>query len=176
MTVLNPKQKPTKADLLSTAECIELFGEPGVGGTAESQLVTFNAPYKMRLYDRGQATNVTKVRCHVKISQLAESALITVLQHYGAERIVELGLDVYGGSYNARQMRGGTEWSKHAFGIAFDFLPLENALKTRLANSTFGKPEYKAWLDIWQQHGFVNLGRAADYDPMHFEIARFAVK
>lgn len=177
MTVLNPKTKPTKADLLITEECIALFGAPGAGGEAESQLVTFITPYKMRLYTRGAPLTANKVRVHKKVQYLVESAFITTLDTYGFEEIDRLGINVYAGSYEPRLMRGSkTKWSMHAFGVAFDFLPQENELKTRLAASTFGKPEYKAWLDIWQKHGFANLGRALDYDPMHFEVMRIAVK
>ena len=175
-TVLTPGHKITRADLLTTAECIELFGAPGEGGVAESRLKTFTVPYKLRLYERGAPATVMRVRAHEKVMYLVESVFITILQTYGAKDIERLGLDVYAGSYMARRMVNGTEWSRHAFGVAFDFLPQENGLKTRLAASTFGKPEYREFLDIWQRHGFANLGRALNYDPMHFEIMRIVFK
>lgn len=176
MSVLNPRTKVKRSDLFTTEEAIALFGEPGEGGVAESRLVTFKAPYLMRLYERGTPLVVTRIRCHKLVANLVESALITAHQFYGAKRIEALGLDVYGGSYIARKMRGGTEWSKHSFGIAFDFLPQENGLKTKFKDATFGKPEYKEWIDIWQEHGFANLGRNLDYDSMHFEAMRYAFK
>lgn len=177
MTVLNPKTQIKRSDLLTTEECIELFGAPGAGGVAESQLVTFTTPYKMRLYERGAPKTQSRVRVHKKIVYLVESVFVTTLDVYGEAEIDRLGINVYAGSYEPRVQRGSkTVWSKHAFGIALDFLPRENGLRTRLADATFGKPEYKAWLDIWQKHGFANLGRALDYDPMHFEIMRIAMK
>lgn len=175
--VFKLERGPVSSDLYSQAQAIESFGFPNEDpklSKVEPQLVYFDSPFKLRLYTRSAVANVSRIRCHKKVAQYAHAAMSRTLEVYGAERIVELGIDVYAGCYNPRKVRGGDSWSKHAFAIAFDFLPGENGLHTPLAKSTFGRPEYKDLLDIWQECGFANLGRLPSMgrDAMHFEFMR----
>lgn len=177
LNVFKLERGPLSSDLYSTTQAIAEFGEPNEDdrlSKVEPQLVYFDAPFKLRLYARNTPANVTRIRCHAKIADYAHAALSRVREVYGDERIVRLGLDVYGGCYNPRKVRGGESWSKHAFAIAFDFLQAENGLNTPFAKATFGRPEYKDYLDIWQECGFANLGRIPTFnrDAMHFEFMR----
>lgn len=171
----DPARRLTKADLFSTEEAIARFGTPGEGNGAEQRLVTIQAPYKMRLYERGAPLQVERIRCHELVADWVEAALRLTLNTYGAKRIVKLGLDVYAGSYVPRLMRNSKKtWSKHAFGIAFDFLPKENGNLTPFDRATFSRPEYKEWLDCWRCSGFANLGQVEGIgrDAMHFEFMK----
>jgi len=48
------------------------------------------------------------------------------VKHYGEAEFRRLKLDMYGGCYNKRRIRGGKSWSTHAFGAAMDIWPNKN--------------------------------------------------
>lgn len=171
------ERMPQSSDLYSTEEAIKVFGRPNQDPKlceVRPRMVMIETPFKLRLYDRGGVASVTRISCHKIVAPYFEAALCRTLDHYGLSQIVALGLDVYGGCHNARPIRGGKDWSKHAFAIASDWLPRENGLKTPFEQSRFGQPIYKAYLDIWQECGFANLGRVATFarDAMHFEFMK----
>ena len=153
--------------MLTTAQALQKYGTPNEKGT---YLKTINLPYPMRIaWDID--TKVTKMRCHKDVADAFLSVFNELLAVYGYERIVELGIDLYGGCFNFRKMRGGSSWSKHAWGIAIDLDPARNGLKTPFAKANFSKPEYKDLHRVFEKHGFVNLGKAKNFDAMHWEIS-----
>jgi hypothetical protein len=170
----DPARRITGKDLFTTAEAIARFGQPGEGKSAEAKQVMFDLPYPMRLYVRGAPLVKRRMQCHELVADWAEAALRLTLNHYGLKQIEKLGLDVFSGSYIPRRVRKGTSWSKHAFGIAFDFLAIENGLQTPFKDATFSRPEYKDWLDCWRCSGFANLGQVEGFgrDAMHFEFMK----
>jgi hypothetical protein len=153
--------------MMTTAQIIKKYGQPSV--TGDKYLVTVNLPYPMRLAWDIDST-VTKLRCHTLVADKFSAVFKDLLDHYGYEKIVELGIDLYGGCFNYRKMRNGNEWSKHAWGIAIDLDPARNTLKETKRTARFAKPEYKPMIDIFYKHGFISLGVEKDYDWMHFEI------
>ena len=98
------------------------------------------------------------------------AVLERVQDHYG-DQISELGLDMWGGCYNKRKMRGGSRWSTHSWGIAIDWDPSRNQLKWKANQANFAKPEYDIWWKLWEDEGFTSLGRAKNYDYMHVQAA-----
>ena len=93
-----------------------------------------------------------------------------LLAHYGLPELQRLEIDLFGGLYNFRKMRGGNRWSRHSWGVAVDLSPTKNGLKTKKPLAQFSKPEYEPMVDIFYKHGFIGLGREQDRDYMHFEI------
>ena len=154
--------------MLTTKQTIAKYGTPNEAGT---YLVTINLPYPMRIaWDT--STKVTRMRCHKDVAKNFEAVFTDLLVHYGYEKIVELGIDLFGGCFNFRKMRGGSDWSKHSWGIAIDLDPARNKLKETSRTARFARPEYKPMIDIFYKHGFISLGREKNYDWMHFEIAK----
>jgi hypothetical protein len=152
--------------MITTAAAIAKYGKPNEKGT---YLEVIKLPYPMRIaWDT--KTKVNSMRCHKLLKSNFLGVFNDLLAHYGYEKIVELGIDLYGGCFNYRAMRGGTEWSRHAWGIAIDLNPEANALKTSFNKALFSKPEYKPLHEIFEKHGFHNLGKVKGYDTMHWEI------
>lgn len=153
--------------MLTTQQTIKKYGTPNV--TGEGYLTTINLPYPMRLaWDTD--TTVTKLRCHKLIGDKFEAVFKDILAAYGLPKIKELGIDLFGGCFNFRKMRGGSAWSKHSWGIAIDLDPARNTLKETSKTARFARPEYKEMIDIFYKHGFISLGREKNFDFMHFEI------
>jgi hypothetical protein len=153
--------------MLTTAQTTKKYGVPNETGAG--YLVTLNLPYPMRLaWDTDET--VTRMRCHKLVAPKFEAVFKELLTTYGLPRIKELGIDLFGGCFNYRKMRGGSAWSKHSWGIAIDLDPARNGLKTTYAKSQFAKPEYKKLHEIFEKHGFINLGKTKGFDTMHWEI------
>ena len=95
------------------------------------------------------------------------------LEHYGLERIRELGLDRFGGCLSVRLIRGGNKYSTHAWGIAVDIDPLNNQYHWNKNRAKLAHPEYQKFWEIVESTGAISLGRQHDYDWMHFQFAQF---
>lgn len=151
--------------MLTTNQTIAVFGKPNQNGT---YLTNIKLPYPMRLaWDKN--TKVSTMRCHKLVADKFLGVFNDLLNHYGYEKIVELGIDLFGGCFNFRAMRGGSDYSKHSWAIAIDLDPERNQLKETSKTARFARPEYKPMIDIFYKHGFISLGREKNYDWMHFE-------
>jgi len=153
--------------MITTQQLIAKYGKPTQDGKA--YLVSIALPFPMRLaWDKN--TKVTKMRCHKLIAQKLSNALLEILQVYGLPKIQELGIDLFGGCFNFRAMRGGSDYSRHSWAVAIDLDPERNQLKETSKTARFARPEYNQMIDIFYKHGFISLGREKNYDWMHFEI------
>lgn len=153
--------------MITTAQAIAKYGKPTQDG--KPYLTTIKLPYPMRLaWDKN--TTVKTMRCHALVSGNFIAIFNDLLAHYGLEEIQRLGIDLFGGCFNFRAMRGGSDYSRHSWGIAIDLDPERNLLHETSKTARFARPEYKPMIDIFYKHGFVSLGREKNYDWMHFEI------
>ncbi|MGD9726052.1 MAG: peptidoglycan-binding protein [Nitrospira sp.] len=116
--------------------------------------------------------SVQSMTVHQKVASSVARCYQAALDHYGAQKIADLDLDVWGGSLNVRKMRGGTSYSMHSWGIAIDTDPANNQLKWNHTKAKFARAEYKPWFEIWEAEGWLSLGRARDYDWMHVQAAQ----
>lgn len=161
----NRMPAPVRTTWPTQSQMAAFYGKPG------ENLVTFTVPYKLKLaWDH--KTTVGKITANKKVKESTERVLARVLDVYGLDGIVSLGLDLYGGTYNNRVMRGGTTLSTHAYGAAHDFDPERNQLNWNRTKANFAKPEYEAWWDAWTDEGWLSLGKARDFDWMHVQAAR----
>jgi hypothetical protein len=152
---------------MTTKQIIAKYGEPNV--TGEGYLGDVILPYPMRIaWDKER--KVEHIRCHKLIIPNVTQALTDVLSEYGYDKIVELGIDLYGGMFNYRKKIGGNVLSMHAWGLAIDLDPENNQLRWGRDRASFAKPEYKPLLEAFYKNGFINLGVEKNYDYMHFEI------
>lgn len=141
------------------------FGPVGSGQTM------LTLPYRMRLaWDQSEA--VDKFSCHAKVRESLERIFVRTLDHYGADAIRRLRLNLFGGCLNVRKMRGGSSWSMHAWGVAVDIDPDHNQLKFTRAKATLDGPDYDPFWRFVYDEGAISLGRERDYDWMHFQFAR----
>jgi len=152
---------------MTTKQIISKYGKPNV--TGEGYLVTINLPYPMRLaWDTD--TIVHKMRCHKLVADKFLAVFNEIHREYGYAKIKELGIDLFGGCFNFRKMRGGNDWSTHSWGISLDLDPARNQLKETSKTARFARPEYKKMIDIFYKHGFIGLGPEQNRDWMHWEI------
>lgn len=152
---------------MTTREIISKYGKPNV--TGEGYLVTILLPYPMKLAWDTESV-VTRMRCHKLVSGRFLAVFNEIHREYGYAKIKELGIDLFGGCFNFRRMRGGNDWSTHSWGIAIDLHPAKNQLKETSKTARFARPEYKKMIDIFYKHGFESLGREENRDWMHFQI------
>ena len=153
--------------LLSTPEMIARYGKPNQAGT---YLVNVQMPFQLRLaWDT--TTMVKTIRCHKAEAPRVAAIFSDILKAYGPEQIKTLGIDLFGGCFAYRQMRGGDDWSKHSWATAIDLDPARNKLHETKATARFARPEYAPMLDAFEAHGWASLGRAKNFDWMHFEAA-----
>ena len=153
--------------MLTTKQIIAKYGKPNQSGI---YLVSIKLPYPMRLaWDK--KTKVTTMRCHKLVADKFLAVFNDILDAYGYEKIVELGIDLFGGCFNFRQMRGGSDYSRHSWGIAVDLDPERNLLHETSRTARFARPEYKPMIKAFYDNGFIGLGPEKNYDWMHWEIA-----
>jgi hypothetical protein len=161
-TIVNPNNWPSHRN--TDAEVIAFYGQMGTG------LVTIDVPYPHILsWDPKSVAN--RITCHNKVAPSLLRVLNKVKAHYGMDGIKRLRLDIYGGCYEKRKMRGGNRWSTHSWGIALDYDPANNALEWGRDRASFALPEYEFWWQCWEEEGWVSLGRQQNRDWMHVQAA-----
>lgn len=158
---VNPNNWP----LQSEKELNKFYGEIGKNQTF------IQLPYKQKLSWNNRQT-ISRFSCHEKVHDSLVRIFDRVLSHYGEEEIEVLRLDQFGGCLNVRKMRGGSAWSTHSWGIAVDYDPTHNKLRWGRDRASFAKPAYDEWWKIWEDEGWVGLGREKNYDWMHIQAAK----
>lgn len=156
--------EPVKTIWPKQRDVSSFFGPPG------TSLATFELPYPLALaWDK--TTTVRKMTLHKKVGPSAQRVLEAVVGIYNEKERRDLGLDLFGGSYNHRVMRGGSALSMHAYGIAIDWDPTRNGLKVAAPQARLSHDDaVPFWLE-WEKEGWLSLGRARNFDWMHVQAA-----
>lgn len=144
------------------ADLFDYFGEPGL------HQVRLAMPFPLRI-DWDLDKTITSFSCHEKVHDSLKRIFERTLAEYGLDRIRELNLDRFGGCLNVRKKRGGSTWSTHAWGAAVDLWPEANALRWDHTRAAFARPAYGPFWEIVESEGWTSLGRARDFDWMHFQ-------
>ncbi len=148
----------------NSPEFHEYYGRRG------ENLVTINAPYELKIaWDL--RLKARKITCHRNVAESLTKVLENVRNTYGENDINSLRLNYFGGSFNNRLMRGGSQWSTHSWGIAVDFDPDRNRLRWGRDRAAFAHPIYNEWWRCWEEEGWVSLGRRRNFDWMHIQAA-----
>lgn len=141
-----------------------VFGAPG------ENIAPMKLPYKMKLAWNTRQT-ITTMQLNKKVHDSAGAALEEIRKTYGAD-ISKLRLDLFGGSFAVRLMRGGKSLSMHSYGIAIDFDPERNQLRWGADKASLDNSVYAEFWRAWESRGWVSLGRARNFDWMHVQAAR----
>lgn len=164
----NPNRWPRQKDMTSF---YGPHGKANFGPTPPPPLVRIPSPWPLKI-----AWNKSQTRRHFLMHEKVADSLAEVLErvheHYGLAEIQRLGLDLFGGDYNARKMRGGTKWSTHSWGIAIDFDPERNQLKWSRNRASLAHPDCTDFWEAFEKQGWVSLGRLRNFDWMHVQAAR----
>lgn len=140
----------------------------GKVGTNQGRIVL---PFPMKLaWDLSK--RVTRMTLHEKVCDSAARCFDRIADHYDEDARASLGLDLFGGSLNVRKMRGGSRYSMHSWGIAIDFDPARNRLKWKRDKARLARSDAEMFWRIWEQEGWVSLGRVRNFDWMHVQAAR----
>lgn len=134
-------------------------------------LTQIRLPYPMRLsWDHD--TVVRSITCHKSVARDLSNILGEILEYYGSVAAVkEARMDLYGGCYNFRRMRGGSNLSMHSYGIAIDIDPERNPLGRKWEPDKGMMPE--AVIAIFKRHGWTWGGDwKSPADPQHFQAAK----
>ena len=59
----------------------------------------------------------------------------------------------------------------HAWGIAIDWDADRNPLRATSKDAAMATPRYAKFLDLWEEEGWLSLGRARNFDWMHVQAA-----
>lgn len=153
---------------MKTADIIKIYGDPG----ETDNLVSIKLPYTMYYKSGDLISPVNKMQCHKLEADNLLAIFNDLLTTYGVEELTRLKINQYGGCYNFRKMRNGTEWSVHSWGIAIDLDPTDNALNMHADKAIFDNPEYANMIAIFYKHGWYSLGVEKNYDWMHFQAVK----
>ncbi|MBB4955347.1 hypothetical protein H4S14_003383 [Agrobacterium vitis] len=133
-----------------------------------ANLVLVRLPWKaVAAWDK--SIPITSLRVHSKVAESLTRVLNAIWEAFGRSQqaLEAAGMNLIGGGYNWRQMRGKTRLSMHAYGCAVDFDPARNGLgdptpeMDRRVVAAF-KAEGWVWGGDWS---------AQSRDGMHFQAA-----
>ena len=153
------------------SELRKKFGTPDYGGVFKKHMVQVNLPYTMWMDD----IRITRTWMNKSCADSLVRVLTYVWDENGRDydKIKAQQLHVFSGTWNIRNMRGGSSLSTHAFGVAIDIAAPWNALgkkpgynKHSFTDDSLIVKAFKAegwiWGGDWQRRP----------DGMHFQAAR----
>ena len=155
----------------STASLNAFYGPHGGPNGPTVPLKRLSLPYEMRItWD--QSKSLDGFFIHEKVHDSAARVFDKILAHYGDDGVEEIGANLYSGCFNRRPIRGGSRWSTHSWGIAIDFDDARNQLSWNHNRARLAKSDAVKFWELWEEEGWVSLGRTRNFDWMHVQAAR----
>ena len=116
---------------------------------------------------------IQRFQCHKTLCPHIERIYADLFK-LPTEVIRASGVDIFGGCYAVRAIRGTEKksrppFSTHSWGAAIDVDPVRNGLWTKTAKSNI--PNHTDVIAIFKKYGFVNIGNFISRDWMHFEAS-----
>ena len=152
-------------------EIKEQYGNPDLNGDyildksfPEIYLKIFDLPFPLRLSWR-PGIKVSRIQAHISVGDVIRDALKEIHAYQGEEYLEENGLNLFGGTFNFRTMRGRGALSTHSWGIAIDINPHLAPL-----GQISRQPEFI--IKAFESRGFEWGGHWARPDGMHFQACR----
>jgi hypothetical protein len=151
---------------------IKFYGDPrGSNGQVSRKwyaenIVKWTPPYKI-YYSDGKRTPLKTLLLHKKVVPVYTAAYTEVAKEFSPQEIDALRLNISGGTFNYRVVRGGNRLSTHAFGIAIDMDPARNPYPKKWKEGMINRE----FCDILMKHGLWWRGLNGDVDAMHFQAA-----
>lgn len=140
-------------------------------GSVGKNQTMLKLPYSMIIaWDKKKT--VKQFSIHEKVHDSALRVFNRVADAYPESKRKALGLNLFGGCLNVRKMRGGSAYSMHSWGIAIDFDPDHNQLKWGRDRSRLARPDADLFWKLWEEEGWLSLGRTRNFDWMHIQAAR----
>ena len=130
-------------------------------------------PYPMRLaWDKNKP--LKRFSIHEKVHDSALRCFNRIADAYDAAGRKLIGVDLFSGCLAdpPRSMRGGTNPSMHNWAIAIDFDNERNQLRWGRDKARLALPDCERFWRIWEEEGWLSLGRARNFDWMHVQAAR----
>jgi len=146
----------------------EIISKYGKADREGRYLTSINLPFEL-IISWDKRKKITVLKCHRMEAQNLSNIFTDLLNHYGPSEINRLGINLYGGCFSYRLMTSGTILSRHSWGVALDLDPERNSFHASHKTARFAQPEYAPMINIFEQHGWFNLGKRIDKDWMHFE-------
>ena len=151
---------------------MKFYGDPrGSNGQVSKKwfsenMVKWTPPYTI-YYSDGKRTPLKTIFLHKKVVSVYTAAFTDVKNTFEPKEINDLRLNISGGAFNYRVIRGGNRLSTHAFGIAIDMDPARNPYPKKWKEGMINRE----FCDILMKHGIWWRGHNGDVDAMHFQCA-----
>lgn len=150
------------------SECSTFYGNPRDKNFEAHNIVSVPVPWLMVTAWDGQRVKSIRVnrRCADSLARIM--AVIWSAAGKSQDVINGWGLNLYGGGYNFRTMRGGKSLSMHAYGCAVDFDPSRN----QQGDDDPYLMDRPIVVAAFENEGWTWGGRWRNADGMHFQAAQ----
>ncbi|NIZ08983.1 M15 family metallopeptidase [Pseudooceanicola sp. HF7] len=168
-TIGNPGGFPTETR--SQQDLVKFYGKPGTPDRKfQPPMVRVSLPWKMKLaWDKRNSRSF--LWAHEKCADSLGRVLQRIDGAYSDAQKSELGIDLFGGDYAPRKMKGANRASLHSWGIAYDFDPERNGLDATRLTARLAQPDAIPFWEAWEAEGWYSLGRMRNFDFMHVQAA-----